>query len=329
MTQTVRKRNLETSLYPLFHRKFEHNLHIKAVKMTKTAPAIAIHRGNLCQKKFTGKELDSETGLYYYGARYLDLRVSRWLSGDPAMAEYIPSAPVSDEARKRNGNLPGMGGVFNCVNLHAYHYAGNNPVKLVDPDGRAPGDSIFGFSCDPWEEFYNFWGSILGDISAFLNNKTAQNNITVKGQYYLREFDRLNVAALTTISDATSNATIFFLAVGQPEAAAITAGISLAAKGMLIAHDWVSAYYNNDQVGMNRAINDGTFLVAGLIINNVTKTGIDKVLSISTGGKTVNYMINGNRWETIQQNIRQEFGNLSGNVVEEILNAARKVYLEE
>jgi hypothetical protein len=30
-----------------------------------------------------------------------------------------------------------MGGVFNIVNLHLYHYAGNNPVKYVDPDGKA------------------------------------------------------------------------------------------------------------------------------------------------------------------------------------------------
>ncbi|MEJ5362583.1 MAG: hypothetical protein WHV26_11025 [Spirochaetota bacterium] len=32
--------------------------------------------------------------------------------------------------------LPGMGGVFNAVNMDVYHYAGNNPVKLVDPDGK-------------------------------------------------------------------------------------------------------------------------------------------------------------------------------------------------
>ena len=55
--------------------------------------------------RFTGKERDAETGLNYYGARYLDPKVSLWLSTDPAMGEYIPSAHVNDEARKRNGNL--------------------------------------------------------------------------------------------------------------------------------------------------------------------------------------------------------------------------------
>ena len=78
-----------------------------------------------------------ETGLYYYGARYLDPKYSRWLSGDPALNDYIPKAPIDDEAKKHNENLPGMGGVFNTVNLHVYHYAGNNPVKYTDPDGES------------------------------------------------------------------------------------------------------------------------------------------------------------------------------------------------
>jgi hypothetical protein len=70
------------------------------------------------------------------GARYPNPLTGLWLSTDPAMGEYVPQAPINDEAKKANRNLPGMGGVFNVVNLHVYHYAGNNPVVLVDPDGK-------------------------------------------------------------------------------------------------------------------------------------------------------------------------------------------------
>ena len=79
--------------------------------------------------KFTGKERDEETGLYYYGARYLDPQTSVWLSTDPALGEYIP------QAGKDNSQLPGLGGVFNTTNCHLYHYAGNNPVRYTDPTG--------------------------------------------------------------------------------------------------------------------------------------------------------------------------------------------------
>ena len=69
--------------------------------------------------KFNGKELDEETGLYYYGARYYDPRVSIWYSVDP-LAEQTP-------------------------NVNPYVYCNQNPIKYIDPTGMStedPGDPI-------------------------------------------------------------------------------------------------------------------------------------------------------------------------------------------
>ena len=39
--------------------------------------------------RFTGKELDEETGFVYFGARYLNPKMGRWLSADPS-ATILP-----------------------------------------------------------------------------------------------------------------------------------------------------------------------------------------------------------------------------------------------
>ena len=62
--------------------------------------------------------------MYYYGARYLDPKYSRWISTDPALGEYMRDSSA------------GEGGAYNTVNLNLYHYSGNNPVTYIDPDGR-------------------------------------------------------------------------------------------------------------------------------------------------------------------------------------------------
>src|SRR5262249_1082063 len=68
---------------------------------------------------FNGKELDSATGYYYYGARYYDARLGQWLSPDPAFPDFV---------RER--------GLFTTGHLSVYTYTLNNPVMLRDPTGR-------------------------------------------------------------------------------------------------------------------------------------------------------------------------------------------------
>ncbi|MGP4024350.1 SpvB/TcaC N-terminal domain-containing protein [Actinomadura sp. 3N407] len=58
--------------------------------------------------RFTGKERDEESGLYYHGARYYAPWLARWASCDPILArEYA----------------------------HPYAFVANNPVKSTDPNG--------------------------------------------------------------------------------------------------------------------------------------------------------------------------------------------------
>ena len=59
---------------------------------------------------FNAKEFDEETGLYYYGARYYDPRLSLWMSTDP----------LEETA----------------FNIGSYTYCHNNPIIFIDKDGR-------------------------------------------------------------------------------------------------------------------------------------------------------------------------------------------------
>ena len=72
--------------------------------------------------RFTGQEFDPETRLYYFGARYFDPRTSVWQNPDPALGQHLSG---------RSG-----GGVFVPQKLALASYAGQNPLRFVDPDGR-------------------------------------------------------------------------------------------------------------------------------------------------------------------------------------------------
>ena len=70
----------------------------------------------LTDYKFSAKELDLESGLYYYGARYYNPETSIWLSVDPLSEERAWLTP--------------------------YNFVQNNPILRIDPDGMLD-DIIF------------------------------------------------------------------------------------------------------------------------------------------------------------------------------------------
>ncbi len=62
--------------------------------------------------RFNGKELDPETGLAYYGARYYQNKIAVWLSVDPAVARTH----------------------------EPYSFTSNNPLKYIDQHGLWKGE---------------------------------------------------------------------------------------------------------------------------------------------------------------------------------------------
>src|SRR5690554_1479449 len=80
--------------------------------------------------KFNGKELDSETGLYYYGARYYNPRISNWLSVDP-IALWQPVQEIEHYIEGQHN-----GGYFNPKNMSVYGYTYQSTVIYVDPNGK-------------------------------------------------------------------------------------------------------------------------------------------------------------------------------------------------
>lgn len=66
--------------------------------------------------KYTGKEFDAESGLYYYGARYYSPALGRFTAPDPKM--------ISQQR------------MLDPQQWNMYSYSRNNPTSYFDPDGK-------------------------------------------------------------------------------------------------------------------------------------------------------------------------------------------------
>ena len=104
--------------------------------------------------KFNGKELDEETGLYYYGARYMNPVTSMWYGVD-LLAEKYP-------------------------NVSVYVYCHGNPIKLIDPNGL-DGEYYMNYQ-GFWSSSYQGFGEYIGNVKP--ETSSYYELVRIKGTLY-------------------------------------------------------------------------------------------------------------------------------------------------
>src|SRR5258708_9424170 len=92
-------------------------------------------------QKFTGKERDADTGLDYFGARYLSSTQGRWMSPDKPFADQHPTNPQS---------------------WNLYDYVGNNPLRLADDTGEGAREKMAGAWLGGKNTFNNTMAGFIG-----------------------------------------------------------------------------------------------------------------------------------------------------------------------
>ncbi len=99
--------------------------------------------------KFTGQELDAETGLYFYGARYYDPQLGRFISADT----IVPNPR-------------------NPQDLNRYSYVSNNPLNYIDPTGHS-------WFSKAWHDIEDSISKTVRKANAWLDNFFERNDINV------------------------------------------------------------------------------------------------------------------------------------------------------
>lgn len=97
--------------------------------------------------RYTGQVFDEDIELYYYGARYYDPELARFIQPDT----IIPGR-ITDNSQV----------------LNRYSYAMNNPLKYIDPSGHNVVNMIFGFFGAIFRAIGGFIGGIGGFVGGFI-----------------------------------------------------------------------------------------------------------------------------------------------------------------
>jgi RHS repeat-associated protein len=98
-------------------------------------------------KEFAGKEKDEETGLYYFGARYMEPKIGRFTAVDPVRA-VDPHNSITNEEM-----------LLNPQRVNSYAYAFNNPYKFVDPFGLTADLILFPAHSNKHDDIIHYKGA--------------------------------------------------------------------------------------------------------------------------------------------------------------------------
>jgi RHS repeat-associated protein len=85
--------------------------------------------------RFSSKEIHTNSLMYYYGYRFYDPGLQRWLNRDP-----IAESGFDQVLQERVWFAIGPRLYFYNVNRNLYLYLGNDPVRRIDPLGLIPTD---------------------------------------------------------------------------------------------------------------------------------------------------------------------------------------------
>ena len=109
--------------------------------------------------KFNGKQFDEETGLYYYGARYMNPMASIWYGVDPLAEKFL--------------------------SVSVYCYTMCNPINLIDEDGLFPKQLIKLHKTFFWQkDYYTFtqpMAHVLSLVSSVNEQDIKNTRIYVRG----------------------------------------------------------------------------------------------------------------------------------------------------
>ena len=116
---------------------------------------------------FNAKEFDEETGMYYYGARYYEPRLSLWMDTDPLQEKY-PS-------------------------ISSYCYTSNNPTKYIDPNGKSMKeyDTDGTVISDLGGNKIDFIHQKNGDVK-IVNKENGHTNTISKGKKFIYNYTHRN-----------------------------------------------------------------------------------------------------------------------------------------